>query len=259
MVLNKIISRLKNALKLYKTIGPYLGNILPLFIAITIALIISLLASGLITFFPNSIEKYRIILYVVFFFVLFAVFSFAFFSGLIKTKILKTIIEENKKNEKVDDSIIEKYKDTKYFTLIKKFPAYLLGIILVFVILFFIIGLDIFLNSVITNTIITEIINYIFIIISIALLPVYLDFATLPIHSKDFEVKTKQIKDTFFNIWRQFKKENVGKYLEKLMFCFTIIIFTYLVVLIISFVYFLALILIIILMSFTITCLVEPF
>jgi hypothetical protein len=61
------------------------------------------------------------------------------------------------------------------------------------------------------------------------------------------------------NIITQFKPKNINKYLEKLIFCFAMIIIGYIIVLILSFIQVLFLLLVLIFLSYLITSCMDLF
>jgi len=258
MALGEVLLRLKKSIKLYKTISPYLGNMLPIFIGIVISLVLALAVYVAIQVSNSAIYQYRIVVYLIFFFVLYLIWVYIFYAGLIKTRILKEIVELNKEG-KTDETLLEQYKNTKFFRLIKKYPTYLLAFTLIPVILFIVFGLNIFLGSITTNTTAITLLNYLFTIIFIVLLPLFLDILMLPLYCRDFKVSGRDIKGQIISIITQFKPKNINKYLEKLVFCFAIIIIAYLIVLILSFLQILFLLLILAFLSYFITSCTDKF
>ena len=262
MVFNKVISRLKDAIISYKTITPYLGNMLNYFFGILIVLFLALLIGLAIKYSPDGIYNYRILLYIIFGVLTFFVAGYYFFAGLVKTKVLLEIVEANKlgkPKKKEHEKFAEMYRQTKFLNLIKKYPAYLLGPILVLIIVSIICGLCLLLGTLINMAVVTKILNYVFTIIYIALFPTFLDLMILPIHSTDYKVKKSQLKDVFKNLFKQFTQKGLHKYLEKLTFCFVLIIILYVFIVIASFLPVVCLLLGLFFISYVTTCLIKPF
>ncbi|MDD4983949.1 MAG: hypothetical protein PHH82_03900 [Candidatus ainarchaeum sp.] len=262
MVFNKVVSRLKEAIISYKTITPYLGNVLNYFFGMLIILLLALLIGLAIKYSPEGIYNYRLLLYIIFGVLTFFVGFYYFFAGLVKTKVLSEIVEANKKGEfknGEEEKLGEAYKQTKFLSLIKKYPSYLLGPILVLIIVGIMYGLDLLLGTLINVAVVTKILNYLFTIIYIALFPTFLDLMVLPMHSTDYKVKTSQIKEVFKGLFKQFTRNGLNKYLEKLTFCFVLIIILYIFIIIASFLPVVYLLLGLLFLSYVTTCLIKPF
>jgi len=262
MVFNRVVSRLKGGIISYKTITPYLGNILNYFFGMLIILALALLVGLAIQYSPGNIYNYRIILYIIFGILSFFIFGYYFFAGLVKTKVLAEIVDANKRGELKkgeEEKLAESYKQTKFKNLIKKYPNFLLGFILIFIIVGLLWGLYLLLGTLINVAVVTKILNYLFTIIYIALFPTFLDLATLPIAATDYKVKASQIKGIFKNLFKQFTREGMNKYLEKLTFCFVLIIILYVFIVIASFIPMAYLLLGLFFISYTTTCLIKQF